>query len=280
MMKTNDSMLTSRMLDLHRESEYAVSVSDFMSPGERIQTAGELGAKIGSGMSGCFYWGGCRGTERCAAVFLPEWLMPERMPPHCMPDDGERTDAFAAYLAVHPEICDEIPITALVIRGSGFCRLSHRDFMGGILATGVERAVIGDIAVTNDAEAVVFVQKRISAYLMQELTRIGRDAVRTEPAEVSPEFIIPRRFEEVTAVVSSPRLDGIVRALTGKSREASADMVRDGLVELNYLPDTEPSADVHDGDVLSVRGFGKFRIGGLNGQTRSGRLRISCKKYL
>lgn len=280
MMKTNDSILTSRALDLYRASEYAVSATDFLSPGERVRTAGELNARIGSGMAGCFFWGGCRGAERCTAVFLPEWLMPDGMPPHRMPDDEERTEAFAAYLTAHPEIRDDIPVTGLLIRGSGFCTLTHRDFMGGILSTGVDRAVIGDIAVIGDAEALVFVQKRIADYLTKELTRIGRDAVHAEVYDVSPDYVIPRRYEEMTVTVSSPRLDGIVKALTGKSREAAADMVRDGLAELNYEANLEAAADVHDGDVLSIRGYGKYRIGGLNGQTRSGRLKISCKKYL
>jgi RNA-binding protein YlmH len=80
--------------------------------------------------------------------------------------------------------------------------------------------------------------------------------------------------------VSSARLDGVVRALTGKSREAAADMIRAGLVELRYQPTENVSAEVKEGDILSVRGFGKYVIGETDGQTRSGRLKIRCRKYI
>jgi len=39
------------------------------------------------------------------------------------------------------------------------------------------------------------------------------------------------------------------------------------------------SAEVGEDDILSVRGYGKYRIGKTDGETRSGRLKIHCLKY-
>jgi len=206
--------------------------------------------------------------------------MPEDMPLHKMPSDVDRTDAFAAHLASHPEILEEIPITVLKIRGSGFKTLSHRDFMGGILSLGIDRSVVGDIAVISESEAIVHVSNRIAPYICTELTKIGRDGVRVETCEPDPMFAVPRRFEESVITVASARLDGVVKAITGKSRETAAEMVRAGLVELSYDNAPSVSDEVKDGDVLSVRGYGKYVLGGTSGQTKSGRLRIICKKYL
>ncbi|MBE6616535.1 MAG: hypothetical protein E7627_01115 [Ruminococcaceae bacterium] len=276
----NLSINVSRALELYEKSEYSVAVSDFLSPGEKIEVYNELIARIGNGISRCFFWGGSRGAERCTTVFLPEWYMPESCPPHKMVLDTDRTDSFAAHLIRCPEILEEIPIVALRIRGSGFRAIGHRDFMGGILSLGIDRSVIGDIAVISESEAVAFVASRIAPFICTELSKIGRDGVKVEVKSVSPDFLIPRRFEDSVLTVASPRLDGVVKAITGKSREAAAETVRAGLVELSYVRTLDVSAEVKSGDVLSVRGYGKYILGDVCGQTKSGRLRITCKKYL
>lgn len=268
-------------MDRLRESEYAIAVTDFMTPAEIAEVYSNLITRSGGGIARCFFWGGCRGAERSTAVFLPEWYLPEPdAPHHALPLDTARRDAFAAHLAANPEIAAEIPIRAIRIRGSGFRELTHRDFMGGILSLGIERSTIGDIAVISEAEALVFALDKIAPYIVSELHKIGRDGVRAELCELPPEYEIPRRYETMEIAVSSARLDGIVRALTGKSREAAADMIRTGLVELRYLPTENVSAEVKDGDILSVRGFGKYVIGETDGQTRSGRIKIKCRKYI
>lgn len=267
-------------MDLYRESEYSVAVSDFMTPSEKITVYKDLTARIGNGISGCFFWGGCRGAERCAAVFLPEWYSPDNSPSCKMPADIERTDFFARYLAEHPEISDEIPLRGLRIKGSGFRTLTHRDFLGAIMSLGVSRSVVGDIAVLSESEAFVIVHERIAAYIDTELNKIGRDGVKTEIIRLDPMFEIPRRYEESVITVASVRLDGVVKAITGKSREAAAEMVRSGLVELSYSQTEDVSADVANGDILSIRGFGKFVIGKVIGETKSGRIKIEIKKYI
>ena len=276
----NQSDAVSRALELWRTSEYGVTVTDFLSPGEKSEVYTELVARIGNGIQRCFFWGGCLGTERGAAVFLPEWEMPEDPPRHALPLDTERTDFFAAHLAANPHLIEEIPIVPLSVRGSGFRSLGHRDFMGGILSLGVDRAVIGDIAVLSESEALVFAAERIAPFLETELTRIGRDAVTCARIAPDPTFEVPRRFEEIPVTVASPRIDGIVKALIGKSREDAALLVRQGLAEVNYRPVTEVSKELAEGDVLSVRGFGKYIVGETVGSTRSGRIRIVCRKYL
>ncbi len=270
----------SRAADKYRESEYAVVATDFMTPAEVAEVYSNFITRSGSGIARCFFWGGCRGAERCTAVFLPEWYMPDEMPRHALPLDTDRRDAFAKFLLETPDVAAEIPIRAIKIRGSGFRELTHRDFMGGILSLGIERSTVGDIVVLSEAEALVYVLDKIAPYIVSELKKIGRDGVRAEICEISPTYEIPRRYETIEISVTSPRLDGVVRALTGKSREAAAEMIRAGLVELKYLPTDNISAGIEAGDIISVRGYGKYIVGEQDGQTRSGRLKIKCKKYI
>lgn len=279
MIKKDSGYIVSRAAELLRESEYAVTVTDLMTPAEIAEVYSNLISRSGSGYARCFFWGGCRGAERCTAVFLPEWYVPEDMPDIKLPLDTLRRDAFARYLSETPEVAEEIPISAVKIKASGFRELTHRDFMGGLLSLGIDRSAVGDIAVVSPSEAVVFVLSKIAPFITSELTKIGRDGVHAELCGIGPTYEIPRRYEDIEIAVASARLDGIVRALTGKSREISADMIRDGLVEKNYITIEDVSSEVRSGDIVTIRGFGKYVIDEQYGQTKSGRLKLRCRKY-
>ena len=106
---TNSNTMVSRAMDRFRESEYAIAVTDFMTPAEIAEVYSNFITRSGGGIARCFFWGGCRGAERCAAVFLPEWYLPEPdAPRHALPLDTARRDVFAAHLAANPEIAAEL----------------------------------------------------------------------------------------------------------------------------------------------------------------------------
>lgn len=271
--------VTDRALELALESEYEVRVSKFLTPQEQILARDALHA-AGRGADRCFFWGGCRGTERCAAVFLPDWAVSESLSEANLFKKEEREAAFAAYLAeLDNPVAAEIPIVPVLVTGSGFQTLSHRDFMGAILSLGIERNMIGDILVQSEREALVFAMGAAVPLLLTELEKIGRDGVTCRRTTVSPADMAKREFEEMTVTVSSLRLDGVISHLTGDGRAAAAAYIARGLVERNYFPAVEGSAEVRPGDILSIRGYGKFVVGETDGVTRSGRLRLHCRKY-
>ena len=61
---------------------------------------------------------------------------------------------------------DEFPISALCFRYKSEYELSHRDFLGSLMALGIERSTIGDIIV-NDGQAIVFVKDDIVSFIKQ-----------------------------------------------------------------------------------------------------------------
>ena len=80
-------------------------------------------------------------------------------------------------------------------------------------------------------------------------------------------------------VVSSPRIDAVVRTLAAVSREDAVELLRGGMVERNYLPALEPDVQLVPGDVLSIRAVGKFRLSDAVSETRRGRIRLIFDKY-
>ena len=80
--------------------------------------------------------------------------------------------------------------------------------------------------------------------------------------------------------MASPRLDSVVAALTNLSRERAQQLLREGLVELDYESADKPDKPVEEGAILTVRGKGKFVIRSLSEQTKKGRIRLAADQYL
>ena len=267
--------LMARAAEMACRDAYDVSFSDFLTPREQ-RIFHYAAASEGHG-DRLFFWGGAVGAERRCAVFVPEWLLSDV--PLCDPFAPER-EVFLAGLAEQGVIDLAPAVTPVSLAGSEYSSLGHRDWLGSVLALGLERHVLGDIAVLDEHRAVAFFTARIAPFITESLRRAGNDAVRTAVTELPDGFEIPRRFERVEFSVASPRLDAIVKALTGLSRADAGALVKAADVELNYFPEENADAPVEDGDTLSIRGYGKFIIDCACGVTRRGRNRLSARKYL
>lgn len=256
-----------RVLELMTAADRGeVSISEFYTPRETHHAAVIL---TGAGYRGRFaFYGGYRGAERSRLVCLPDYAL------YDVTSDGDADaiwDAAASYA--------EEDVTVLRAEGSGYKELSHRDYMGSVLALGIKRTSVGDILVDGDG-AYIFCDSKIAEYIVTNLTRVGRDAVKIKKTTLPTGFSAQRRTETVTDTVASMRADCVIAALTNSSRERAKELLRAGLCELNYETLYKPDATVDAGDVLSVRGKGKFIISGTDGVTRSGRLRLFAEKFI
>ena len=80
--------------------------------------------------------------------------------------------------------------------------------------------------------------------------------------------------------VKSLRLDAVTGDLFGLSRTSAAEMIRLGLVSLNYSVCEKPDAPIREGDVLSLRGKGKGAVTQIGGRSRKDRLFIEAELWL
>lgn len=155
--------------------------------------------------------------------------------------------------------------------------LTHRDYLGAIMNLGIERSMIGDI-VLKDGDAYVFVLKKMSHYLQDSLTTIRHTTITVELAEDVGELLKPE-YEEIQGTVSSVRLDSIV-ALCGRlSRTKAADYIVAEKVYVNGQIASQVSRNLKDGEILSIRGIGKFKFAGTGVQTKKGRTVVTILKY-
>lgn len=155
--------------------------------------------------------------------------------------------------------------------------LNHRDYLGALMNLGIERSMMGDI-VMRDKDAYVFVLKKMSGYIMDQLTTIRHTSVYTELVDHAGEFLKPD-FEEINGTVSSLRLDSIT-ALCGRlSRGKAAQLIEAEKVSVNGQIVTQASKCLKDEEILSIRGIGKFKFMGNGGLTKKGRIPVTILRY-
>ncbi len=267
-----------RIKDLISTSAYSVKTSDFLTPSEQAEAFSIARTEGADGR--CFFWGGLPEAERRFAVFLPEWLTPDAG--ICGGAfDPEREDALREIIssgADGGEISGHaVPV---LIEGSAYSELSHRDYLGSVLSLGIERDSIGDIDLITPSSAYVFALEGASRLLIREMSSVGREKVTASPAVLPEGFRAAKEYEPVSGTVMSLRLDGVVRVLCSVSREDAATLVSSGDVSVNYVVVTKPDSSLEPGDVISVRGYGKFIFDGDRGVNRRGRLRIDARKFI
>ncbi len=157
-------------------------------------------------------------------------------------------------------------------------QLSHRDFLGALMALGIERDTVGDIVVGN-GQTTVFLHQNIADYCFSQITKIGSVGVTAKIADVT-EFSFSPRFEEKSATIASARLDNVVGALCNASRSRAMQWIEGGFVALDGIITTKSTKQVSVNCKLSIRGHGKFVITAIDQKTRKGRLVLAYKKYV
>ncbi len=192
---------------------------------------------------------------------------------------GGYSEAERVMLCCLPDWCNEadFPICAVTFKYRNEDRLSHRDFLGSLMALGITRESVGDILVET-GRAVVFLKEEICGFVISGTQKIGRVGVVAENGYKSP---LPQtdKLITATATVSSLRLDCVVGALIGASRSKVGEMIEAGLVTVNSLVCDKLTKQVTEGDTVSVRSKGKFIIIDTNGKTRKDKIILEFKKY-
>lgn len=176
---------------------------------------------------------------------------------------------------------EDFPITTLLIEpliDKFSDNLSHRDYLGAIMNLGIKREVLGDILI-KDKRAYVFCLEEIADYLCSELTRIKHTSIKISKIEGDiPE--LERKLEDFDILVTSPRIDAVVAALTKLSRSQASLLFREKKVLVNNRTCENNSMMLKESCTLSIRGYGKFIYIGEGGRTKKDRVFVKMQKYV
>ncbi|MBQ8960477.1 MAG: RNA-binding protein [Ruminococcus sp.] len=196
---------------------------------------------------------------------------------------GGYPEARRKMLAVYPDYCqdcimEDLPMVCLTFSYRSSDALTHRDFLGSFMGARLKRETIGDI-VTGEGMAQTFVTDVAAKALSSGITKIGRVGVKIR--EDQPFCMdTSQGYKEISGTVASLRLDCVVSLAANVSREKAAGLIRSEKVEVNHFPPSGVSQELREGDVLSVRGSGRFILSGIGGSTKKGRIHIDLRKFI
>mgnify|MGYP004461999229 FL=1 len=169
------------------------------------------------------------------------------------------------------------PIDILVSKLEKDSDLNHRDFLGAIMNLKIKRDYIGDIIV-EDGVCYIACHRNMSQLIIDELTQVGNSSVKF--SIYTGELNYTRKVSlQKTVTVASYRLDRVIGAVLNISRSDSAVMIKSGLVSVNHLMTKKPDFETENGDVLSIRHYGKYKLICDGNKSRKDRFFITYLKY-
>lgn len=265
------AMLAARLGDaIEKAARGEVAVLPFLTPAQRKQAEREL--RVRGAWEAAWFFGGYGTAERACLFLLPDYLtlLLEKIPTNC---EDEAVLALIEEDAVRA-------VSAVRITGSGFRKLTHRDYLGAILGLGLSRDALGDLAVQNECEAVLFCPQTLATFLVESLSKVGSDTVKCRFYTLDASFTDGKVYAPISSTVASARLDCVIASLTGLSREDSQSAIRSGLVEVDFEPCERVDLTLTPPATISARGFGRFILRAFDGETKKGRLRLRADKLI
>ena len=191
-------------------------------------------------------------------------------------DDFERDIALVSPI----EFTEEFPTKAIRITGNfKFEKVNHRDYLGSILGLGIKREKIGDINVFEDF-AEVLVHNDICDYIIFNLSKVKHTGVKVKEIDINCLTLKEKQFEEKNINISSLRLDSVVSGICNISRSKASSLIKGGEVKINNIISTDVSTLLKEGFILTIKGYGKAKIGEVLNTTKKDRLIISVYKYI
>lgn len=250
-----DQVLLAKVLDKMQAGERRnIPVSTNFLTGREQLLAKELLRQ--AGIAGVHAFGGVPDPERSVLCYVPEY-----------------------YDATEFLYSPEGPVAALRAEISSYDSLTHRDFLGSILAQGIKREILGDIYV-SEQHCDFLVTREMSDYLSRNVVSVGRAKVSVHEIALSEISVPEKRTKVIRDTVASLRLDSVMASGFQIGRSKAQTFISAGKTEVNHLPYTKADRLIEAGDVISVRGLGKVRVSEVGGLTKKGRIGITLEKYI
>jgi len=157
-------------------------------------------------------------------------------------------------------------------------QLSHRDYLGAILNLGIERSKLGDILLYQEY-ALLFIDEKLSDFLIESLFKVKRTVVRCEKVS-GMDIDYQPSYQVIKGSIASVRLDTLLALAYASSRSKIVGLIEGGKVFVNGRLIISNGYQVKEGDIISVRGLGRFVYVGIQSQTKKGRLYVTLNKYI
>lgn len=222
----------------------------FLSPREL-----EMARFLFGDLTGLVSFGGYEDAERRCLCYLPEYL-----------------DNDWLYE-------DDSPVVCLRATFYDADSPTHRDFLGGLMASGIARETLGDICV-GKGSCDFFVSAQIAEYVEQNLCSVGRAKLRLQRIALSQAQIPDPEYKEIKDTLASLRLDSVIATGFRIGRSQASQYIHAGKAAIDGLPCEKPDKTIVEGMKISVRGLGKIKLHSAGGQTKKDRIWVVIHRYI
>ena len=178
------------------------------------------------------------------------------------PDAERRVVAFGAEDSAEDLAWPLVPVR--ISWRAQFGSPGHRDILGALMGLAFEREMIGDIVLAEDW-ACLFAEESMADYITANLTSCGRITVRCERMTGLPD-LPPPKGRAVRETVPSLRLDAVLAAGMSLSRSEASRYIQSGRVFVDQSQTLKADAPLREGQLVSVRGMGRFRLERTDGE--------------
>lgn len=230
------------------EQQYASKLTDFLDPREQHILKSIIGE---SGDVKYSFFGGIDNGERKRALLYPDYLTP-----------NEEDFQISLFEIEYPK---------------KFVTIEHRQVLGTLMSLGLKRGKFGDILIAD--ERVQFLAATEAAsFIINHVETIGRAGVKLVEKPLDQALDLKEIWDENEITVSSLRLDTVISSVFHLSRQKSQLFIQHGVVKVNWTMIENPSFSCGEGDLISVRGYGRSKILRIDGKTKKEKWRMLIGK--
>ncbi|MBD8068373.1 RNA-binding protein [Bacillus sp. PS06] len=230
------------------EFEYSPKLSDFLDPREQEIVKLIVGEQSDVLMKA---FGGSPTSERKRVLIYPSYLTPT-----------EEDFQLSLYQLVYP---------------SKFVTIEHRQILGSLMSIGLKRSKYGDILIVDDLIQII-VSKEVDTFIELNLQSIGRATVSLKKRPLSEIIQQKEEWAEQVLSLSSLRLDVVISSAFQISRQKAQSIIQNGQAKLNWKIVENTAFECKEGDIISVRGFGRLKLISNEGKSKKDKFRFTVGK--
>lgn len=189
-------------------------------------------------------------------------------------DNSERKRALL-YPSYYTPTNDDFSLVAYEINyATKFVSLSHRQILGTLMSLGMTRAKFGDILLKN--ETIQFIlEEEVAIFVENNLISIGKSPIKLTRIPFEQLVEVEDDWQPKSGSVSSLRLDVLLSEFYNISRQKAQMIIKAEHVKVNQKTIDSTSFICGEGDLLSVKGFGRGMLHSVDGMTKKDKVRIS-----
>ena len=158
-------------------------------------------------------------------------------------------------------------------------KLRHQEILGALFNLNIDESMFGDIII-NDDHYYVFINNLIEDYFISNFNKIGNNNITLKKLDIDYLKDYERSYEKIELIVTSLRIDTVISRIIHANRDSIKDKIKDREIYLNHELLKRTDYKLKDGDIFSIRKFGKYKFIKVNNTTKKDNFVIEINKYL